>query len=1188
MSSSIPAALQEKLYELFVKQLFKSISDFITVKLPVLARKKEAELIDQMKHLETRDSFLGFLVIDSTVDTITLLGDFSNKNIPGIPNLKLSVARVAFTITRKIDIVSDIPKFELVDKPYFFEVELTLSKKDNYSIALGGGVNSRETVSYNQYRAEIKWENPAFYLRGYFAKSDADGFLLSINSELKFAIPLGSTGIGLNGIGLLYGEKFAPKFDTFTNADNAIEKLKKATAPDYVKWAKSHDLEKWVPVKEDLRAFGLSAAFVDMGTFGKLFILRNAGLTYLTYGPTIMLGGEAHILENISGGEILGAIDIHSKTLFLRSLSRFSLDPSVILEGSFEISASLNDQNQTWLAIGGYAMNGCRLKILDILELNGGLRLLPFQGAAVRAFAMIQGKGAVLGFEGGFSLSVQLSSSLGWNPVEIGGALEISGRVWVKVLKKVIALGLSANLQLQIPEPQLLELDVNVKVDLPWPLPDFSFSLSIFKYKKLTVPKPAALLKVADAAVISFIHGANARIKQLDNINNEVWPDVMFTIPFQRISGGSQNILNRYPGDGYHNEGGLDVSHNFNQLQIEKIDPTTGVGVVVSEVRACWLFNKNGSLNERTSQLAIPCIDPLSWMTSFEYAQPDTSQTVERLTFQTFGLGPSELISSSPGVLAEKRFKDLVFSSSENFYIQSVLWSKGYERAILTNRLSITFSEQHSLNKLPIKYCELRVLFGYDEQPRLYVRNGVVKSFNLVRTIGHDYKEWSFSIRRDKAEYYLELGIGNGEIAFYLAAVGYILDNLVNVETPPLVVLGPGNYRLTINGSSTASFSGSAKQSSSWDKLLREFTVVKPPLRPYLRYATFGDERIFGLEVGGWNPNPKGIGFGHYQEYQGVVRSRVGYLSKIYPILWVSPMENTLAIQVDILPCSTNTPSGSVASRDWNITTGMATLVEEEFYFELPKDPGIFKIRVFHTQPKDVDDLQGIIDDWTYRVSNYSNPVAHLCPQSDGLKYAYGPFGTRLVGGFTPPTIAADFDAEALPDAALRNTWALPEFIRNLTSSEDAFAGLKFLQCLEWTGIFEADPGMTEEHVLFRPDKPELNIIFDRSRAPVGLLLKTTEPCDWRRVEFLLVTGQVGNLTEKLSVKTLPSVDGCSCLLFAEAMGVPVRLQKGAYALLGRFNLQVPGLPLLTSLKESTKKIEEFYFTFFQPYGRNW
>jgi hypothetical protein len=232
-----------------------------------------------------------------------------------------------------------------------------------------------------------------------------------------------------------------------------------------------------------------------------------------------------------------------------------------------------------------------------------------------------------------------------------------------------------------------------------------------------------------------------------------------------------------------------------------------------------------------------------------------------------------------------------------------------------------------------------------------------------------------------------------------IIAIGYVIDQLAEVTPAPMTIFTPGDYRLTLTGTSQSSFKGNHSAVVSWEPVVRNFQVVHPPLRPYIQYSNQGDERIFGLEFGGWNPNPKGLGFGHYQEYLGLVRFRVGYLSKIYSQLWVSAKEDIDAVQVDVKTCEEETIVGMNASQEWATSIGITSPKEEEITFLIPQTKGIYSIRVFNTEPTDKFDVTNMIDEWSYRVSEYNNVTEHLLPKVYGLHYVYGHlvFGSRVM-----------------------------------------------------------------------------------------------------------------------------------------------------------------------------------------------
>jgi hypothetical protein len=173
-------------------------------------------------------------------------------------------------------------------------------------------------------------------------------------------------------------------------------------------------------------------------------------------------------------------------------------------------------------------------------------------------------------------------------------------------------------------------------------------------------------------------------------------------------------------------------------------------------------------------------------------------------------------------------------------------------------------------------------------------------------------------------------------------------------------------------------------------------------------------------------------------------------------------------------------------------------------------------------------------------------------------------------------------------EAKLRLGWALPRFLETFANLKDPQAGLCFLRALEWCRIFEADPDPSGEGVMARPDDTDLCAVFDGGRAPLALLLRTCEPCDWRRIDFTLVVGTFDTNGERLATKLIPSFDGCACLVLAMAEGVPVRLPRTSIAMRVRFRLRADGLPRLTPIDDDTRDVDEIRTTFDQPFGAAW
>lgn len=856
---------------------------------------------------------------------------------------------------------------------------------------------------------------------------------------------------------------------------------------------------------------------------------------------------------------------------------------------SVELSAALNNPMHTYAALGGYQMNGCHLVIFNrFLHLIGGVRVVPLiPTAAARGACQVLGQGSICGFGGGFSLAIDMAAEVGLNPLGFGGHLGISGSAWIEVFGERIGLGVGLVTDFQIAEPKIFTLDVVFTLDLCWPLDDLHFNAEIFALDDRRPATPLAPLKFGPSDPLSWFHGPSGNMGTLTANDTKLWPDVIISVDFQRQAGQSGIIVN--PSSGVHDEANVKVQHDFSEVKIEKLDPSSGTYKSIDNVRASWLLSANGDRCETTNRLAIPCTDPLGWLNRFDYAQPSTIEPIDRPRFQTFGAGPSQFFDvQNGGGNAVATFEEVDIESRLAFRLIPVPWSDSYDRALVSRGMEIGFSKKlaSGIQLIATSACELRILGSFDTHPQIGIKGGAAGQPHRIRRIGRDRAEWSIPITRSSVEIRSKLTL-NAEQAIQLVAIGYSQTVEILNPVPDLTVLQQGFYQLTIKGVSRAHYRGNPAQKEPTWEIVQPFEIVPPPTRPYMRYSTLGDERLFGLDVRGWNPNPRGNGFGHYQGHHGLIRARVGYLSQIYQNLWIATKEGATPERVAITLCEEGTAVGGKASQDWKVATGLPVPIEEELVFKVPPDVGTHRLLIFRSLLGDGTDLK-IIDDWLYRVSRHTSPVDHLTPSFDGLNRAFGPFGSRTVPRNVPPPLPGAFDFDIVPDSKLKRGSALPPFLKAFGNLQDPQAGLCFLRILDWCGIFNADPSPVDEGPMFRPEDPDLCVVFDSAKAPLGLLVRTSEPCDWRRVNITLVVGTFDANGERLETQLIPSPDGCSCLILAIVEGVPVRLPRTNIAMRLRFRLQFDGLPRLTVVGDIGRKVEEIRMTFVQPFGDAW
>ena len=1198
-SISVPDDFAKIAAGLGEQAIARALQEFVENNVGRIAHEQEAKINANMAALAPGADFFGFIVeaVDATHLTLqrTLeslpvsypIFDHFPPTMQKIAGLKISLLQMALKIEKHVNLTDSrravVDVVEVVE--ITMEVELAQS---SYTIRVGGGFDHLR-AALEQYLVEVDLKAPPLRFHGFLATSGGGGLVISVHSGLPVPIPLGTSCFALTGVGLLYGERFAPwvSGNKPTESTAAIAALGKATAEDYVGWAQRPDLNKWVPVDPDLRIFGLNADVGDLGTAGRIIELQEAGLTYLSHGPTLIFGGRLNFLE-LPIAQILGAIDIPSKSMFL-SLSSSTLEVSseIKIAGSIALSASLEDQTRTWAALGGYEMKGCSLDILQgLISLNGGCRIVPFQGAAIRGAARVETEGTVLGLGGGYSFSIGLTGTIGWNPMEVGGQLDVGGSIWITVWGVKLGAGIEAHLLLQISKPLELRLWGEVSLDLPWPLSPVSFPVEVFDFHipVLAPPLPGFALQIEDP--LPFYYAPSGLQGKLGVARADVWPDVIFDLPFRRSAKGPGLIVNRAAYDGVVIEAGVTTTHEITRIEIMKVDATTGLEMAVAGLCAAWMGSAAAGRTDRTSRLAIPSNDPLAWLQFYDHSQPNSAAPIERVVFQTFGAGRDEVFAPASGTPASVTVEGLRAASSSLFRLVNLPWAAPYPRALTVLRVSFDIGMEILGTWVTYAVRQYDIRLVAKDAPNVRA-NGVDLPTTKIRDLDRGFAEWAAIVEPAPADRRDPVQLDGLERVLTIAAVGYTLD-ATELDTPGTqTVLQPGIYRLHLEGHSDARYPGANQPHVDWVPLVREFRVVPPDtLRPYLRYATFGDERIFGVAHGGWNPNPSGRGFGHYLGHLGVARARVGYLSKIYDRLWVAAKRDDTPVRTDVTRCVDGSVAGGKLGAAWPDQTGAPATLEEELRFALPNTSGDYEIAIYRSDTIDGNNLFKI-DGWSYRVSKFRSPTEHLKPAANTLNRAFGPFGTRALQIAALPDLPVPFDIDAVPAATLRSGWALPRWLHQEHDFSDTNLGLSFLRLFDWSGFFDAGVKSPEERITSRPPTPSADLLMDRTSRPLGLLLRTAEPVDWRRVEATFAQGTT-DYDRRFGVRCFPSPDGCSAVLVALANGLPVRLPRGRFGVRMVFHYRVDDLPSLVDAGQLQEMDEVFTFTFDQIFGKPW
>lgn len=1183
--------------------------------------RKRDEVIKELK-LRLEDSelaeFLGLQVesieknINDQIEYLNIVFSTAALSIDEFVGIAIPSLIARIPLVPHIDVIDGLPTFSLPDFPYSIEVSFAFSGP-NYEIAIAGQMIAKTAEDSNSsLSADIRWKDPSLRIRALIRESSRGGVLFNGYSDLPFAIPIASTGLGLSGIGVVYAEGFAPCLNGLKDGsaeDQVISVLSQAKPEEVQEWAKDkiRKSDGWVSLKSTgFKAYGISAAIGDLSSNGEIIGVKELGLTYLNRGPIILLSGDLSALKQKKIASVQGVIDTVRKLIALRAEQHLDFLVATF-KGQFEFIAELEHPLKALVRVGGEYLEAATVTFLNILSLYGGLQIKPFEGAIFKASGYLSCSGSLLGFSGGINISLSVGAQLAWNPVLVSGHLQANGYAWLSLWGYTLGLGFGVDLEARFPDPKKLHLRLRFTLSLCWPLDDIHFEADIFNIGSGDYRSPASPLQFSESSTgivepIGTFHAASGIQGELTEKEENIYPDTAILIPFQQRAnqGGvttatifnSEIDPNKPPNVPYF-EAGQNVTHQLENLEIWKIDPDDAENKeIVPDVKACWLETDTKHGFTPTSTLAIPCSNPLAWLNPFDYAQPSEYASENRFFVQTFGNEPNETVPVVGG-RAEKVFGQVIVSSYRPLEFVGFPFKSTRLLAIGGNRESDERNGTFFTVPKGAKTCEIHIISR--SSPNAWGYNWNLPVIREIGKVTADLSEWSVLLtQKDEAEsetdYSICINFGDEEFfACWVFSVGWSESSLGEIVSPPTSLLKPGRYELVLKGSSSSSAASAASVPPQHWALQRQFNVIAPPLRPYIRFSTLGDERNFQTNQPGWNPNPLGIGFGHYLNHSGVIRSNVGYMKEIYPDIWLRIGGTLLTNNVPAYTPDDSPVAGTKISIERSRLGGGQGLKEQEYLFHFAARRGEHRIEIFKSKPID-GDLTDLIDQWDFRVSYHPDPEHHLTPLE--CRLLFGPFGTNIYDDANIQYPGSyDFDSIEAPisDIALSSKWLLPSFVSEWAGAFSTNAGAHFLAFLDWCGIFDAPRQLPGRNVLDQVEKTELCVLYDTGHSAVGLLFKTSEPCDWRRVKVRIAVEKIGEGIKILEGALIPSADGCHSIVVGKLDGVAVRLPRGKYVVEMTFCLEQENLPRLRLSNDPDNNTKEtFVFSFSLTIGQTW
>ncbi|MBK8467555.1 MAG: hypothetical protein IPL32_17200 [Chloracidobacterium sp.] len=1156
---------------------------------------------------------------------------FSQSNLSAVVELarKVNYTRSAEPLL----IIRDVPAYSLevasssqVSKT--IDLRFGISKIRTYSGPPGAEVAIDSTACL----VELSFQSePKFKLYGFVGVSSNDGIIIRLGTE-GLKVPLGTLPFLMTGISVLYGEKYGPDID-LGRLDDPIDEIARAKPMDVAKWARTAELLAWAPSRDDIRVYGLNTVIGDIASSGKLIRISQCGVTYMSVGPRLWVGGNLTFLSDDSDQNsspdaeprsayvsVIGLIDFQRQTLALSS--EFKLEPlkgwrELSLEGASELQASFKYPSDWYYAIGGYDMNRCKVS-LPWFNMTGGFRVTPTH-IAMAAEVRFRLYASVLGISVEFWTMFGFSVLFGWNPQQVQGRLY--GRVSFKIEVCGIGFSLSFNVnsQFSFPKPKQLSIKGKCSVSIgPFYDKDIEWTLIDEKDPPET-PEPEANLQLKDGfKSLAVTHPPSGSSSELNSDPakpevSKVWPDCEISVPFKRLAFDPQGRLFGTDGmRGVYNEGGgVETRHLFTGIHLYKIDTETGVEEEINDYFGYWQGVSTGNGTVSGAQLQIPSGSPLAWLAQFDYAYPGDSEQDSSWHYQYFGAGRATLID--PGHLELQSFS---VDSASPFFLMPFLGFSQTRLALFYGNYSVLLSVDgldpldplgpkrlasaisiltFERDEVHVKFDEIdgagNPVFTADGRSTLKVTRSRVRSYpfglNLVsRVLERNDGGPIAGVRTSNV---------NSERGMNVLAIGY--SPFIEVPTVDhKKVLTPGRYRLKLYGTTIARLlDGGADKPKDWPEVDVRFDVVLPDkLRPYILYSTFGDERLFGMPWKGWYPSPFGVGLPGYFNYQNVIRFRVHYMEKIFPKMFIQfddglglapPIEKIVDVKRSVIPRHRFTK----VPWEWYESRGIQ-ISPSEIAIEDVIPPGSYEVRIGRVNP-DQPDERAVLDTWHCLISQYPSPDDHLRVMG-AVRGVYGNFGYRPTDKLNPPAFPQDDVLEQAKNAQSRTAATLSPKLFELEASSVS-AGLNYLRLFEFYRVFEGTCSPSESPVRPAAD-PGLNHLMDQDGNVVALIARSNEPIDWRRVSVVAYYSTFSPPHDskfyRFDVRVSPSHDGCSAALFLLADSLPVKIPRGGFKFVVSYDCGKDGLPVLRDLNDphNGSRLLKVDWTFYQRFGSEW
>lgn len=335
-------------------------------------------------------------------------------------------------------------------------------------------------------------------------------FLVDLNLALSTPIPLGSTGLGIYGFRGLIGEHYLPSKSATTPPlpDTATwwDYYKAKNVPDGLEGI---EIDKFA----DEAGFSLGAGIAIATDYDGGFTFSSKLFLLLGIPDVLLIQGQAGILQDRIGlndktdppFSALIAIDSTSFTgdlsvnYNLPSTSGFKGD-IFSLQGSMDMAFFFNNASGWYIDLGKDQPTSARIqaKILTLFKGYAYL-MISAQGFKVGAGASYSFNHSIGPVGVNLSASLDMSAFVSFKPVQVGGAISVSGEAYLKFFWLKLGVGLGIALAVEAPHPFNIKGQLQVRLHVIF----HTFKLSLpfswsFNNNNAPLLAPVAILQLPD------------------------------------------------------------------------------------------------------------------------------------------------------------------------------------------------------------------------------------------------------------------------------------------------------------------------------------------------------------------------------------------------------------------------------------------------------------------------------------------------------------------------------------------------------------------------------------------------------------------------------------------------------------------------------------------------------------------